>query len=166
VRRLATILVAKDIAFVAELAFMEFKHVLVPTDFGEPSARALKLAVDLARSFSAMLTLLHAYEVPLYTYPQVDSIVVDLFTPIEQAAREQLDRELATVQQELPSAKSILRSGVPWREILNVLDEIKADLVVMGTHGRRGVSHALLGSVAEKVVRLSPVPVLTVRDSG
>jgi len=158
--------VAKDVAFVAELASMDFKHVLAPTDFGEPSGRAVKLAVELAQSFNAMLTLLHAYEVPVYTYPQVDSIVVDLITPIEQAAREQLDRELATVQLKIPNAKSILRSGVPWREILSVIDDVHADLVVMGTHGRRGVTHALLGSVAEKVVRLSPVPVLTVRDRG
>jgi len=145
---------------------VQFKHILVPTDFGEPSGRAEKLALELAQSFNAMLTLLHAYEVPVYTYPQVDAIVVDLFTPIEQAAREQLDRELAAVQFKIPNAKSILRSGIPWREILSVIDEIRPDLVVMGTHGRRGVTHALLGSVAEKVVRLSPVPVLTVRDPG
>lgn len=143
---------------------MEFKHILVPTDFGEPSGRAVKLALELAQSFKAMLTLMHAYEVPLYTYPQVEPIVVDLFTPIEQAAREQLERELASVQTKVPTAKAILRSGVPWREILSFIDEIHPDLVVMGTHGRRGVTHALLGSVAEKVVRMSPVPVLTVRD--
>jgi nucleotide-binding universal stress UspA family protein len=69
------------------------------------------------------------------------------------------------VQQKLPQAKAILRSGVPWREILSAVEDVAADLVVMGTHGRRGVSHALLGSVAEKIVRLSPVPVLTVRDT-
>jgi nucleotide-binding universal stress UspA family protein len=144
---------------------MDFKHILVPTDFGEPSARAVKLAIDLARRFEAKLTVFHAYEVPLYAYPQVDSIVVDLFTPIEQAAREQLDSALTSVQQKLPQAKAILRAGVPWRELLGVVEEVGADLVVMGTHGRRGVSHALLGSVAEKIVRLSPVPVLTVRDT-
>lgn len=144
---------------------MDFKHILVPTDFGEPSARAVKLAIDLAGRSEAKLTLFHAYEVPLYAYPQVDSIVVDLFTPIEQAAREQLNSALTSVQQKLPQANGILRAGVPWREILGVVEEVGADLIVMGTHGRRGVSHALLGSVAEKIVRLSPVPVLTVRDT-
>ena len=163
--RPATILVANDWVR-RKTGTVQFKHILVPTDFGEPSGRAEKLALELAQSFNAMLTLLHAYEVPVYTYPQVDAIVVDLFTPIEQAAREQLDRELAALQLKIPNAKSILRSGIPWREILSVIDEIRPDLVVMGTHGRRGVTHALLGSVAEKVVRLSPVPVLTVRDPG
>ncbi len=144
---------------------MDFKHILVPTDFGEVSAHALALGIDLAGKFNAKLTLFHAYEVPLYAYPQVDSIVVDLFTPIEQAAREQLNSALTSVQQKLPQTNGILRSGVPWREILGVVEEVGADLIVMGTHGRRGVSHALLGSVAEKIVRLSPVPVLTVRDT-
>lgn len=146
-------------------ARMDFKHILVPTDFGEPSVRAVNLGIDLAAKFGAKLTLFHAYEIPLYAYPQAESIVVDLFTPIEQAAREQLNSTLASVQQKLPQAKAILRSGVPWREILSAAEEVRADLVVMGTHGRRGVSHALLGSVAEKIVRLSPVPVLTVRDT-
>jgi nucleotide-binding universal stress UspA family protein len=144
---------------------MDFRHILVPTDFGEPSARAVNLGIELAVKFEAKLTLLHAYEVPLYTYPQAEAIVVDLFTPIEQAAREQLNSALASVQQKLPQAKAILRSGVPWREILSAVEEVAADVVVMGTHGRRGVTHALLGSVAEKIVRLSPVPVLTVRDT-
>ena len=58
---------------------------------------------------------------------------------------------------------ALLECGAPWREILRVVEETKPDLVVMGTHGRRGLGHALIGSVAEKLVRMSPAPVLTVR---
>src|SRR5258707_2215085 len=141
---------------------MDFKHILVPTDFGEPSVRAVNLGIELAAKFEAKLTLFHAYEVPLYAYPQAESIVVDLFTPIEQAAREQLNSTLASVQQKLPQAKAILRSGVPWREILSAVEEARADLIVMGTHGGRGASHGFVGRVATKIVRLPPVPVVTV----
>src|SRR5260221_12628038 len=122
---------------------MDFKHILVPTDFGEPSVRAVNLGIELAAKFEAKLTLFHAYEVPLYAYPQAESFVVDLFTSFEQAAREQLNSTLASVQQKLPQAKSILRSGVPWREIFIAFEEARADLIVMVTHGRLGFSHAL-----------------------
>ena len=89
---------------------------------------------------------------------------MDMLTPIQEAAREQLDELVGNVKKLLPSTTGVLARGVAWREILSVIDEEKPDVVVMGTHGRRGVQRAILGSVAEKIVRLSPVPVLTVRS--
>lgn len=140
-----------------------FHHILVPTDFGEPSDRAVAFGIQLAKQFGAELSIVHAYEVPTYLYTGLDNSMLGLLGPIEEAAREQLDRVLFEVRKEVPAAQGLLRSGVAWHEILNAIAGSKADLVIMGTHGRRGVTHALLGSVAERIVRLSPVPVLTVR---
>ena len=69
---------------------------------------------------------------------------------------------LRQAQTRLPTAKSVLRSGAPWQKITSTAQELECDLIVMGTHGLRGLSRALLGGVTEKVVRVSPVPVLTV----
>jgi nucleotide-binding universal stress UspA family protein len=142
-----------------------FEHLLVPTDFGESSARALDLAMKLALDLGASLTLLHVYEIPMYGYTGMEMAAIDLLTPIEDAAREQLATTLADVKRKVPAAKSLLRRGVVWREIVATIEETHPDLVVMGTHGRHGVSHVLLGSVADKIVRTSPVPVLTVREA-
>jgi nucleotide-binding universal stress UspA family protein len=139
---------------------LAFRNILVPTDFSASSSHAVDVAVDLARTFGAGLTLLHVYEIPSYMYM---GAWIDIVTPIEQAAQAQLDAALASVRKLLPAARTELRCGVPWTQVLEVARESGADLVVMGTHGRTGVSHALLGSVAERIVRSADVPVLTVR---
>ncbi len=143
-----------------------FKHILVPTDFGESSRRALDVAVELSQKLDASLTLLHTYEIPTYDNSGMVFATVDLLTQVEESAQQQLEEALVTLRKRLPDAKGILRNGVPWQQILAAIDETHADLVVMGTHGRRGVAHALLGSVAEKTVRMSPVPVLTIRAAA
>ena len=141
-----------------------FTSILVPTDFSSAAEPALELGIRLARENRATLTLLHTWEVPMYAYSTVPFTPVDLLAPIEDAAKKQLDDKLAEVRKQIPDAKAILMRGFPPEQILAAAAEVKADLVVMGTHGRRGISHALLGSVAERVVRTSTVPVLTVRD--
>jgi nucleotide-binding universal stress UspA family protein len=87
----------------------------------------------------------------------------EVIASVEERAVKRLESGLEKVRQVLPNADSKLMTGVPWGGILDAIGECKPDLVVMGTHGRRGVDHLMLGSIAEKVVRLSPVPVLTVR---
>ncbi|HVJ94316.1 MAG TPA: universal stress protein [Labilithrix sp.] len=139
-----------------------FKNILVPVDFSEPSNRALEVAIDLAKQYDASLTVLHVFDVPL-AYAGMGMSPIDLLTPMVEAARKQLDATLAETRGSISSATAILAQGTPWREILDAIPQRHADLIVMGTHGRRGVGRALLGSVTEKVVRLSPVPVLTVR---
>ncbi|HEX7668597.1 MAG TPA: universal stress protein [Polyangiaceae bacterium] len=139
-----------------------FQHLLVPTDFGEPAGRALTIAVDLATKWGSALTLLHTYEIPGYAYPGAMSVAVDLLTPVRDAAQARLDKELAELRRRLPRADAVLCVGAPGHEIERVIRETRVDLVVMGTHGRHGLDRVLIGSVAEKVVRLSPVPVLTV----
>lgn len=141
----------------------EFKHILVPTDFGDSSEKALDVAVDLAKKYGAKLTLLHTYEVPVYAYPGMVYTAADLLTPMQDRAQAECDRALKTLRERVPGAMALLRFGTPAQEIQEAIKETHADLVVMGTHGRRGVNHALIGSVAEKTVRLSPIPVLTVR---
>jgi nucleotide-binding universal stress UspA family protein len=143
---------------------MDLKRILVPTDFGDTAAKALDLAVDLAKKYGATITLLHVYEIPVYPYPGA-LVDVDFVTPIREAAQKELATAFDALKLRGVEARGELLYGVPWSVILEVAEHRKADLIVMGTHGRKGVMRALLGSVAEKVVRLSPIPVLTVRGS-
>jgi nucleotide-binding universal stress UspA family protein len=143
----------------------ELKDLLVPIDFGASSAHALELAVDLAHRLGSRIVLVHVCDIPSYVYGGMTFATADLLGPIEEAAREHLQKTLRQVQAEVPGTSAVLRNGNPALEILAVISDKHPDLVVMGTHGRTGVSHALLGSVAEKVVRLSKVPVLTVREA-
>jgi nucleotide-binding universal stress UspA family protein len=149
--------------FVTETG-MDLRRSLVPTDFGEAAAKALDFAIDLAKKYGATITLLHVYEVPIYPYPGTLADI-DFVTPIREAAQKELDSAFDSLKLRGGEARAELLYGVPWSAILDTAANQKADLIVMGTHGRKGVMHALLGSVAEKVVRLSPVPVLTVRSS-
>ncbi len=139
----------------------KLKHILIPTDFSEASASALGMATTLAKAFDAEVTLLHVWEVPIYPYMDfmLNSAVIG---EVEAAATKGLSRALSELQAQLPRARSKLKSGIAFQSILEAIDEVGADLVIMGTHGRRGLSRLTLGSVAERVVRLAKVPVLTV----
>jgi nucleotide-binding universal stress UspA family protein len=142
---------------------MRIKSILLPIDFGESSARATEVAVELAAKFEAELTLMHGLEIPAYAYDTLGVSFVDYITPVEEAARQRLEAALRDVKTKCPRSSSLFVSGTPWQDILRAGKEVNADLIVMGTHGRQGLSHALLGSVAEKVLRTSTVPVLVVR---
>lgn len=136
------------------------KHILVPTDFGEPAERATDYALALAGKFDAKLTLMHVvYAIPTYAYADGFSWPVE---ELEKAAEEALATAVATVKQRYAGIESALVKGAPWQEILLVAKQRAVDLIVMGTHGHRGLSRMFLGSVAERVVRMSPVPVLTI----
>lgn len=137
-----------------------FKHILVPTDFEASSSEAIEVAMNLAQAFDSKLTLVHVWEVPVYPY--MEFLTTELITSLEQAATERMAKALENVRKVVPNAESMLKTGVAWDGILHAIQETKPDLVVMGTHGRRGVRHVVLGSVAEKVLRLASVPVLTV----
>ena len=144
----------------------QFNNILVPTDFGPSSDTALELAIDLALRYGATLTLVHTYEIPAYAYAGMTYTAVDLMTPLMDAARAELAAKVKATSARVPSVKSSLRMGVAWQEILTTAEETHADLIVMGTHGRKGVVHALIGSVAEKVVRMAKPPVLTVHAAS
>ena len=141
------------------------RQILVPIDLGKASSDALERAVALARTFDAAITVVHVVDVPSYAYSAMAFSVADLLTPLEEAAQTQIDAAVAAIRPTLPRIRCVVRRGVAVEEILSAIGGTKADLVVMGTHGRQGLSHAFLGSVAEKIVRVSPVPVLTVRET-
>jgi nucleotide-binding universal stress UspA family protein len=141
-----------------------FQKILVPLDFGEPSMRALAAAIDLAKLYGSSLTLFHTWEIPSYGYGA--ALPADVLTQLESSARAQLDAVLADVAKQVPDTNAILECGVPWRELLRTIELVDPDLVVMGTHGRKGIGRALLGSVTEKIVRMSPVPVLSMRTKS
>jgi|CZKU01.1.fsa_nt_gi nucleotide-binding universal stress UspA family protein len=145
---------------------IRFKHILVPVDFEQSSRDALDVAVDLALTFDSKLTLLHSWESVAYAYATLPYVSADLSIAIEQAAKDQLETLRARVAERLPRVEVTLTRGPPAFDIVAVAERLKADLIVMGTHGRRGMSHVLLGSVAEKVVRCSPIPVLTIRGGA
>lgn len=138
---------------------IEFNHILVPTDFGDAASRAADVALDLATKYHAKVTLVHAFNIPALTYADAYPLPVDTMT---HAAEEALRKSLAPLRERYPNTSAVLVKGEPWEEILAVAKDHHADMIVMGTHGRRGLSRVLLGSVAEKIVRLSPIPVVTV----
>jgi nucleotide-binding universal stress UspA family protein len=136
---------------------------LVPHDFSEKAERGLSYALDLASRLGARVTIVHSYEDP-YGYAESIAFSTEMLAAIERAAQKGLDEVLARAQHSGVAVRAVLRSGTPWREIDALASEMKADLIVMGTHGRGGIVRALLGSVAEKVVRTAGCPVITVRD--
>lgn len=140
------------------------RRILVPTDFSSSSREALDLACELAAALDAPLTLVHAYAV--HAYPLPEGIVVPPADTVAQeitSASHSLQQELDRARARGCDAASMIVEGDAFDAILKAIGETGADLLVMGTHGRRGVAHALLGSVAEKLVRKAPCPVLTVR---
>jgi nucleotide-binding universal stress UspA family protein len=146
----------------AQTKRFDVKTILVPTDFSDGSQVALEYATSLAKSFSAKIILLHVIET--FTYTMTEALqVVNVYALVRNAVEPVMDRTVQDLQKDRVSASRLLVQGTADQEIVGQAKEAGADLIVMGTHGRRGVSHAFIGSVAERVVRTAPCPVLTVR---
>jgi nucleotide-binding universal stress UspA family protein len=142
---------------------LTLRRILVPVDFTETSDRALDYAIELARRFEAGITVMHAYQIPVYGFPDATYITAaEMATQISNAAQKRLDAILDTNKTAGVDMNVLLRDGVPWEEINAVAAEVHADLIIIGTHGRRGLARALLGSVAENVIRTSTMPVLVI----
>ena len=139
------------------------KRILVPTDFSETSDRALDFAIDLASGIGASVVVMHAYELPTVVPYSTYLPSADLGARIATAAQSGLDAVVTARIARGVDLKKVLKQDAPWDAVNTVAKEVGADLVVCGTHGRKGLAHALLGSVAEKIVRTSDVPVLTIR---
>jgi len=140
------------------------KKILVPTDFSEPSQNALRYAIELANKFESEVILLHVMGHLISGNPEMGLNMIPL-SDVEQELTEQAKQHLEEV--EFPDTLQVqreLRHGSAFLEVIRCARENDVDLIVMGTHGRGVVAHVLLGSVAEKVVRKAPCPVLTVRD--
>ncbi len=140
------------------------KTLLVPVDFSDTSNLALDYAVDLAKALGAKVVVMHAYELPVYGFPDGALVAtVEIATRIMNGAQAGLAALLEKRKDKGVEITSVLRQGVPWDEVHSVAEEVKADMIVIGTHGRGGLARALLGSVAEKIIRTSTRPVLTIR---
>jgi nucleotide-binding universal stress UspA family protein len=141
------------------------KHLLVPVDFSEPSSRAVDYAMALARETRAKVTLLHAFELPIVGFPDGALVAsAEIASRLVSSAQSALSAELEKRKKEGGVVvDSVLKQSDPRDAIVSAAKELGADLIVMGTHGRRGFARALLGSVAESVLRTAPVPVLVVR---
>jgi universal stress protein A len=141
------------------------KHVLVATDFSEPAANALTYGRDLARSYTATLHVLHVTENILTRYtPEVGFALPDFQADLDRQARQQLDRCITDDDMRtLKVVPALESSSNPAAAIVDYARAHDIDLIIVGTHGRGAVQHLLMGSVAERVVRTAPCPVLTVR---
>lgn len=143
------------------------KTILVPTDFSEAADCALDYALELAKGLNAKVTVMHAYELPVFGFPDGALIATtDFATKILEGAQLALKSLADKRSAKGEAVATLLRNGEARSTIEATAKEIGAGLIVMGTHGRRGLARALLGSVAEGVVRTASTPVLTVRGPG
>jgi nucleotide-binding universal stress UspA family protein len=143
----------------------EVRTILVPIDFSECSLEALQYSVVLARAFSARVVVLHVIDVSVRY--GLDAIPVPLpSAEITAKVAERVEEWVQRVARQGIEVAWHIELGVPFTEIRAAIDRHRADLVVMGTHGRRGVGHFMLGSVAERIVQRAPCPVLTVKASS
>ncbi|HZZ85134.1 MAG TPA: universal stress protein [Anaeromyxobacteraceae bacterium] len=145
-----------------------WKKVLCPVDFSDPARGAMKAAAEIARQFDGELLLFHAYQLPGYTLPE-GSVVASprMLQDLADQAETHLE-EWKRLAEGMGAPRVTIEKGIgePAFEIVELARERGCDLVVVGTHGRTGFAHALLGSTAERVVRRAGCPVLTVRSSG
>lgn len=143
----------------------DFKSILVPVDFSSNSARALEYAHTLATRFGASLHVLHVCEVPALTTGSMDAYAI-AYSNWSQQLGDEAEREIVKMVPKLSgvAVTTEVLFGNPARAIVTAATGRKADLIVMGTHGHGPLMHALMGNVAERVVRTAPCPVLTVRE--
>jgi nucleotide-binding universal stress UspA family protein len=147
-----------------------FSKIVAATDFSDDSVRALTYAEELARKFGAEIILLHVDQplAPVMLTPEfgagLDTGAMSRIAEEQRLlAQRELDKIVGRLRDSEIKARSLLRVGSPFLEVIHAAQAEGADLIVMGTHGRSGLVHVLMGSVAERVVRKAPCAVLTVR---
>ena len=147
-----------------------FKKILFCTDFSENSHWAFTYALNLAKNYKSKLFILHVTPVP--NHPEQLSIYLPAgkLQELMIAQKNELKKELSTHYlrklKKFKNYKVVFKEGEPFMEIIQMAKKESVDLIVVGTHGRTGLDHVLFGSTAEKVVRKSPCPVLTIRLPG
>ncbi len=147
---------------------MNIQRILAPTDFSELSKQGLTSALELAETFGAKLLLLHVVEPPPYPVEGImpSHLGATLLDDLERQASKDLAQMLSETHGSQVEVTRRVVVGIPYRKIVEVAEEEKSDLIVMTTHGRTGLSHLVMGSVTEKIVRTAPCPVLTIRPSS
>jgi nucleotide-binding universal stress UspA family protein len=139
------------------------KIILVPTDYSACANEAERYAIALAKTLSARLYVMHSWFLPVTKWEGAWALPPDLIAEFAAAARADFERAMSQLRVALPSIEGLLVQGDPRDSIVKAASDVRADLIVMGTHGRGRVSRFLLGSVAESIVRRAPCSVLTVR---
>jgi nucleotide-binding universal stress UspA family protein len=143
----------------------DFKTILFATDFSESSDYAFQYAYALARKFEARLLLMHVINEPVdlrgFYVPHIS--FEKLEEEIEEGAKKMMEKFCRTHIHDFDNYETLIVPGIPYDEVIKKATENSADLIVLGTHGRTGLDHVLFGSTAEKIVRKSPVPVMTIR---
>lgn len=141
-----------------------YERILVPTDGSDGTSRVLAHAADLARIHDSTLDFVYVVNTAAFANLPMETSWEGVRESLQDEGETVLDEAERAVE-EVPSERHVLEGG-PSREIVAYAEQSGADLVVMGTHGRGGINRILLGSVAERVVRSSPIPVLTIRANA
>ncbi|WP_435097988.1 universal stress protein [Halorubrum sp. N11] len=139
-----------------------YSQILVPTDGSPASDAAIEHAIDLARHYDARLHALYVVDGAAYSTLEAGAEVV--VEALESEGREATDRVADAADAAGVDCETVVTTGTAYQSIRDYVDETDIDVIVMGTHGRKGLDRYLLGSVTERVVRTSDVPVLTVRQ--
>ena len=144
---------------------MVFKTILFATDFSEGSDFAFKAALSMAGKYDSKLIVIHVINEPVdlrgFYVPHISFDKLE--EEIEQGAEKLMEKFCRTHMQDFNNYETYVLPGIPYDEIIKKAESLNADLIIMGTHGRTGLDHVLFGSTAEKVVRKSPIPVMTIR---
>jgi nucleotide-binding universal stress UspA family protein len=150
--------------FIIRFSYM-IKKILIPTDFSASAMHALKYAIDLNKSFNARLYLLHVLQdiTDFSEFNLSPTILPQLYAEFEQNATNKLEEIVNTLVPKDTACDTYIIHGVPFYEIIQFSKDEGIDLIVIGSHGRTGIKHVLFGSTAEKVIKKSICPVLTIR---
>jgi nucleotide-binding universal stress UspA family protein len=145
---------------------IQLKQILVPIDFSEHSKKALQYAIPFARQFQAKIIALYVVEPTIYpadfSFGQVG--IPNIETELQSKGEQELKTLLTEIVGGRVPAEALVRTGLPFVEVINFAHESDIDLIIVATHGHTGVEHILFGSTAEKIVRKAPCPVLVVRS--
>jgi len=145
---------------------MPIQHILVPLDFSPDAEQALAYAMALAQTHQARLPLLHVKDTMSWGVVQAEArIPPSVWHQLETRLAEDMAELLARVQEGGLHGETVIAEGVPFQTIIDTAQDTGVDLIVMGTRGRTELTPVLMGSVAEKVIRLAPCPVLVTRET-
>jgi nucleotide-binding universal stress UspA family protein len=141
------------------------RRLVVPTDFSPTADRALSRAIDMARALPARIELIHVHSPVLVLPPPIDMVSLStVFPKAQEKMEEALEARAGRVRDAGVECDIQLLEGSPHVEIVALADKVQAELIVLGTHGRGGLAHAVLGSVTERVIHRATCPVLVVPD--